>query len=403
MKNLLIIHIKCCPRLTVLACFISLLAACASSPQTAEMEGTYLDRAQTQEKDGIRVTAAVPSAKESQELFGKPLYRRGVQPVWLKIENNLDEFVSFLPVGLDPAYFTPIEAANLDVKDKKAEDGNALINQQFFNSGLGNNVAPGGQSSGFMFSVLDEGTKSFNVDVIGKSSLVTFTFFIPVPGLRIDHVNVDWQNLYPADEFVDLSRDELIERLESSVCCVRDKKNEVLQALGAPGHVGCRPGLLPRRSGNILHEAGNLIRYLLDFIERRTGILGQQCATNHVGCAAFHRHYGFIGIGLNRAHQYFDLFRGIRRALGESLHFVGDHGKPTTRFAGHRGLYRRIEREDVRLFSNVVDQFDDVADLLRAFSETFDALRCFLNGFANRVHSIDRPPDCLATFVRDLN
>ena len=92
-------------------------------------------------------------------------------------------------------------------------------------------MPPGGQSSGFIFSVLDEGTKAFNVDVIGNSALVTFTFFIPVPGLRIDHTTVDWQNLYPADEYVDLSRDELIERLESTICCVRDKKNE---AMGDP-------------------------------------------------------------------------------------------------------------------------------------------------------------------------
>mgnify|MGYP001828890249 FL=1 len=213
MNSLLVIQMKRRPHLAIFVCVISLLAACASAPQTAEMKGTYLDRAQTQEKDGLRITAAVPSAAESKELFGKPLYRRGVQPVWLKIENTLDEYVSFLPVGLDPAYFTPIEAANLDAKEKKAEGGNALTNQLFFNSGLGNNVPPGGQSSGFIFSVLDEGTKAFNVDVIGKSALVTFTFFIPVPGLRVDHATVDWKNLYPADEFVDLSRDDLIERL----------------------------------------------------------------------------------------------------------------------------------------------------------------------------------------------
>ena len=98
MNSLHIIHKMRCPRLAILVCFISLITACASAPQTAAMEGSYLDRAQTQEKGGIRVTAAVPSAQESQELFGKPLYKRGVQPVWLNIENNLDEFVSFLGI-----------------------------------------------------------------------------------------------------------------------------------------------------------------------------------------------------------------------------------------------------------------------------------------------------------------
>ena len=107
-------------RLTAVLCFLVLVAACSSTPQTVPAyEGDYRDRAQSQEKDGIRVTAGVPSAAESKAIFGAPLYKRGVQPVWLKIENKRDEMVAFLPVGLDPAYFTPIEAANMDLKDKK--------------------------------------------------------------------------------------------------------------------------------------------------------------------------------------------------------------------------------------------------------------------------------------------
>jgi len=207
-------------------CSLALITACASTPQpTPEYDGDYLDRAQTQEKDGVRVTAGVPSAEESKKLFGEPLYRRGVQPVWLKIENSLDEYVSFLPVGLDPTYFSPIEAANLDVNDKQATEARSEINRQFFNAGLGNNVPPGGQSSGFIFTKLDEGTKAFNVDVISSSDLVTFTFFIPVPGLKVDHQSVDWHNLYPTDEYTEFSRDELIKGLESAICCVMDKKN----------------------------------------------------------------------------------------------------------------------------------------------------------------------------------
>ena len=210
-----------------IACSLALITACSSTQQSSPTyEGSYLDRAQTQEKDGIRVTAGVPSAEESKKLFGAPLYRRGVQPVWLRIENNLDEYVSFLPVGLDPTYFTPIEAANLDVNDKQAAKSGSLVNQQFFKAGLGSNVPPGKESSGFIFTKLDEGTKAFNVDVISSSALVSFTFFIPVPGLKVDHQTVDWHNLYPAEEFTDLSRDELIKKIESTVCCVMDKDNK---------------------------------------------------------------------------------------------------------------------------------------------------------------------------------
>jgi len=211
----------------LLLVFLVILAGCSSTSQTySDLEGSYLDRQQSQEKHGIRVTAAVPSADESKEIFGAPLYRKGVQPVWLEIENDREEIVSFLPVGLDPAYYTPIEAANMDLKDDQFSDKRSLVNKQFFKASMGSAVPPGEARSGFIFTQLDEGTKSFNVDVISESGLVTFTFFIPVPGLKVDHYNVDWENLYPAESFRDLSADELIEQLESITCCTSDKNNE---------------------------------------------------------------------------------------------------------------------------------------------------------------------------------
>ena len=56
-----------------------------TTPKTTD---TYLDRAQSQTKGPVRVTAAVPSAKETKQLFGAPLYQRNVQPVWLEIEKE---------------------------------------------------------------------------------------------------------------------------------------------------------------------------------------------------------------------------------------------------------------------------------------------------------------------------
>ena len=77
-----------------------------------------------------------------------------------------------------------------------------------------------------MFTKLDEGTKAFNVDIATGDGMETFTFFIAVPGLRVDHYTVDWEGLYPADQWVDLDRDRLIEEIEKYACCVTDKKGE---------------------------------------------------------------------------------------------------------------------------------------------------------------------------------
>ena len=206
--------------------FALLLTACASSPDAVIPEGDFRERIQIREKGGIEVSAGVPSAKESKELFDQPLYKRGIQPVWLRIENNRDEPVTFLPVGLDAKYYTPLEVANYDSADKKPPM--ALVNQYFLDQSISLVIPPGEELSGFIFTKLDEGTKAFNVDIAGGGAegFVTFTFFIPVPGLNIDHYSVDWDNLYPPDRIMEVDDQQIIELIEEFVCCVTDKKGE---------------------------------------------------------------------------------------------------------------------------------------------------------------------------------
>ncbi|MCP3870844.1 MAG: hypothetical protein GY703_22660 [Gammaproteobacteria bacterium] len=205
-----------------------LLAGCASVEETTpETSATYLERAQTQSKGPIRVTASVPSAKETRELFGAPLYLRDIQPVLLTIENQGPSTLNFLPVGVDPLYFTPMETAFLSKKSSKGVSDQARA-RQFYNEGMGAvSVLPGETRTGFVFTSLDEGTKTFNVDLLSERDKIhSFTFFIPVPGLRIDHHNVDWENLYPADEWLEFDESAaLIEALKNFPCCTTDKKS----------------------------------------------------------------------------------------------------------------------------------------------------------------------------------
>ena len=153
--------------------------------------------------------------------------------MWLEISNNRDTWVNFLPVGLDPQYFSPLEVAHTDLTEKGKKNPTDLVNVFYLEQGISALQVPPGQTrSGFIFSKLDEGTKAFNVDIVGPqetsglTDFETFTFFIPVPGLDIDHYNVDWENLYPADEWADLDKDHLIEIIEQFACCVTDKKGE---------------------------------------------------------------------------------------------------------------------------------------------------------------------------------
>jgi hypothetical protein len=184
------------------------------------------DRTVVSEQGNIRVTTAVASAEETEEIFGKPLYRRNIQPVWVQIENLGDEPLYLLPRGMDEAYFTPIETAYRLQNRLPLLDQDPAVNRDVYARGMGLVIDAGDTRSGYIFSRVDQGTKSFNVDVIGRSAHFMLPFFIPVPGLQIDHYEVEWESLYAASEIREVSLAELRRELAAMPCCVTGKKGE---------------------------------------------------------------------------------------------------------------------------------------------------------------------------------
>jgi hypothetical protein len=200
------------------------LAGCASSFDLKPVESVpFRERAVTQIEDDVRVTAAVPDKKETRELFGISLYRKRVQPVWIEIENMTDRPLGFLPFSVDADYHTPLEIASLTRGDKKRQEAE----QQLFRNSVNMWIGPGQTRSGFIFTNADEGTKAFNVDLFNDERNWAFTFFIPVPGLAVDHYDVDFQAIYPEEEFTNYTdAAAFIAALEALPCCVVDSKGE---------------------------------------------------------------------------------------------------------------------------------------------------------------------------------
>jgi len=180
----------------------------------------FRDRAQRQCENDICVTAAVLSREESEAAFGLPLYRRGIQPVWLKIENNGKERVWFLPMSVDPDYFAPLEVAYMHHRTF-SKSTNERMDQYLHGQAIRGLIAPGRVRSGFVFTNLDMGTKAFNVDLVGKNHrLRRFTFFISVPGMRVSHTDVKWESLYKEEEVVSYEDEKDFRRaLENLPCC----------------------------------------------------------------------------------------------------------------------------------------------------------------------------------------
>ncbi len=220
--------------IVILECLALVLSGTAQSQptdiasdwsSTSREEPPPNDRVFEQFFDGGRVLTAVPSAAESRDIFGVNLYRRNVQPVWVRIENESDEIMMFTPVGLDPAYYTPLETASRTFSWDRIINGAAA--EDFRERKIEILVGPGETRSGYVFTRVDEGTKSFNVDVFpaGKPPF-QMSFFVPVPGLRIDHYGVDFANLYSDSELQHVDLDGLITALAALPCCVRDKKDK---------------------------------------------------------------------------------------------------------------------------------------------------------------------------------
>ena len=177
------------------------------------------DRIQVQREGVLTVRSAVPSAQETIDIFGSNLYARNVQPVWIEVRNDSARPLIVTPMGVDPAYFSPRESAHRSASQRPL----SLLNSEFEQRSVRRlSVAPDSIQSGYIFTRVDEGTKSFNVDVVGDEKPYAFTFFIPVPGLRIDHREVVFSELYDASERRDMKLPELISELEKMPCCVVD-------------------------------------------------------------------------------------------------------------------------------------------------------------------------------------
>jgi hypothetical protein len=200
------------------------LAGCASGFDFQSVDTVpFRERAVTQIEDGIRVTAAVPDKKETKELFGLSLYKKQVQPVWIEIENMTDEAVGLMPFSIDADYHTPMEIASLSRNSRKRQEAE----QQLFRNSVNLWVSPGQTRSGFIFTNPDEGTKAFNVDVLGDTRNWAFTFFIQVPGLAVDHYDVDFRAIYREEEVSHYEDPEaFIRALEKLPCCVTDSSGD---------------------------------------------------------------------------------------------------------------------------------------------------------------------------------
>ena len=205
-----------------------LLTSCSTAPYRYEALENFevAQRAVTKQQGAIQVSASVPSNEEAEQILGFPIYKRGIQPVWLKITNNSSNRARFIHVSVDREYFSPLEVAYMH-KKYFSKQGWMEMERHLMDTAIPRHIPAGETRSGFIYTHVKEGTKSFNVDVFytgsGKAVYEEFTFFITVPGFVPDHASVDWDSLYEESSLRDLSDDELRAELADSHCCTTNR------------------------------------------------------------------------------------------------------------------------------------------------------------------------------------
>ena len=208
--------------MVVLVACTCLLAACVTKTwqHDAIDSVSYKSRAKTIVEEHLRVTAAVPSESETETIFGLPLYKRGVQPVWLEIENRSSFLIRYAPVGTDRDYFSPLEVSYVH-RSGYSKKYREQMDRYFHKVAMPRLIPPGETRSGFVFTHLQPGTKGFNVDLFGPDPEqdYSFIFFVDVPGFDPDHASVDFDALYAADEVRTMDSARLRMELAAFPCC----------------------------------------------------------------------------------------------------------------------------------------------------------------------------------------
>ena len=199
------------------------LSACASTGIWLEADTKdYMERLQTQTKGGVRVSTSVLSASESQDLYGEPLAKKGIQPVWIEVENHDDTAYWFMSLGLDPYYIPASEAA--DAFAGNNIETNRALTERFQQLAFQNPIPPGATVSGFILTNLHEGVKMVEVDLVASGHLKTFSFLADVPGFRADYGGKESLE-DTTEEIIDYSDDAAFRAaLEALPCCATNKK-----------------------------------------------------------------------------------------------------------------------------------------------------------------------------------
>jgi hypothetical protein len=179
-----------------------------------------LPRTQEQTRDGVTVRVSIPPGAVATRLFGAPLADHGIQPVWIRIENDSDVDYWLMPIALDADYYSSDEAALVAGAKLNKEDKADLA------GALRANAMPlfqkhRGAQEGYVYASYLRGGRFVDIRLAGRGQSQRFRFAVLLPTQGFDYERSELRNLYAKlSEYPDVSLDELRIRIRELPCCV---------------------------------------------------------------------------------------------------------------------------------------------------------------------------------------
>jgi len=211
--KILIVTIGFC----IAAMAISMIDSFRFQPDSSGDED-FMARAQQKSAPGMKVSASALGARESERSFGENLAKYDIQPVWLSIEDETDDQLIYLPIAMDPDYYSPYEVS-YRFHGAFSSAANRARDNLFLERQISSILPPHSRTIGFMYGVLDAGVKYAHILIAGKDRLETFDFALPVPGAAFVGTGVRAVSVYPGREIEDLNLEALRTALAKYPCC----------------------------------------------------------------------------------------------------------------------------------------------------------------------------------------
>ena len=199
------------------------LCGCSGSQPDASGQDGFASRALIQQQGKVTVRAAVLSDDESSRYFGVALADKGIQAVWLRVENAGDATLYYLPASTDSAYYSPPEASRLFQAWLPGE-ANTRRERLFAREAMPDVIAPGGKATGFVLTHREGGLKFLRASIVSSDQQFDFRFVIPLNGRTYAAQRVEFSALPPNSEKLDLA--SLRAKLETLPCCAANKSGD---------------------------------------------------------------------------------------------------------------------------------------------------------------------------------